>query len=80
MPIKLYETAGLPELPVTEMFTAVTLSAVTDEDERVIIGARLYAVKLPDEAPVPAAFVTAIVPEALPTADVIVNELSLFTV
>lgn len=41
VPIKLYEAAGLPLLLATEIFTAVTLSAVTEDDESVMFGAEL---------------------------------------
>ena len=62
------------------MLTAVTLSAVTEEDESVMFGAALYEVNDPDEAPVPSALVTAIVPAALPTAVTAVIDVELFIV
>ena len=80
VPSKLYEATGPPVLPVTEMLTAVALSAVTEDAERVICGTALYEVNDPDETPVPAALVTAIVPAALPIAVIAVMDVALFIV
>ena len=69
----------LPELLATPIFTTVVLSAVIDVEVSVIFGAKLYAVNAPEELPVPDAFVTAMVPEALPIGVTKVIELSLIT-
>ena len=80
VPSKLYDAAGLPVFLATEMLTAVTLSVANDEVESVMIGAKTYEVKAPEETPDPAALVTWMVPDALPARVVAVMLVLLTTV
>ena len=80
VPIKLYEVAALPVFEATVRLTAVVLSTVKDDEESVMIGASLYAVNVPADTPVPTSLVIAIVPEALPAAEIAVIEVELLTV